>query len=101
MPEEAAIVFVETVPPRRRWAFQDMQQTLRSAGLCPSSTLVAEVPPIEPAQAPTPSAEADEGDEPRAREGREDDTKGGKGATGSGGASITWLKGGAGKGHAG
>lgn len=52
VPGVETIVFVETVPPRRRWVSpEDMRQSLKSAGLCPSSALLAEIPPITPPQA--------------------------------------------------
>lgn len=48
VPTEDAFVFVETVPPRKRWTSPaDMQVTLRNAGLCPNASLLADFRPIE------------------------------------------------------
>jgi len=57
VPEEGAITLVETVPPRRKFASQeDMQLTLLAAGLCPSSALLAEAPPVAVAEPEAPAA---------------------------------------------
>lgn len=47
VPKEEAIVLAESVPPRRKFVTaEDMQITLASAGLCPSSMLLVDAAPI-------------------------------------------------------
>ncbi|CAE7446418.1 unnamed protein product [Symbiodinium natans] len=53
VPEEAAIVLAEQVPPRRKFvSSEDMQMTLADASLCPSGTLLVDAAPIKIAVPP-------------------------------------------------
>lgn len=63
VPPEEAMTLIESVPPRRRFATtEEMQTTLRAAGLCPASVLLVEAPPVQIDAQETGGGVSDEGE---------------------------------------